>query len=57
MLIPWGEYRPDVSDYEGQHSKNLLNVLPRADGYGPMPDVNALTSALPGACRGLFVAL
>ncbi len=57
MLIPWGEYRPDVSDYEGQHSKNLLNVLPRGDGYGPMPDVNALTNALPAACRGLFVAL
>ncbi len=57
MLIPWGEYRPDVSDYEGQHSRNLLNVLPRGEGYGPMPDVNVLTSALPAACRGLFVAL
>ncbi len=30
-LLPFGEYRPDVADYEGAHTKNLLNVLPRGD--------------------------
>lgn len=55
-ILPFGEYRPDVSDYQGQHTKTILNVLPRADGYGPFPDFVAYTSALPAACRGYFYA-
>src|SRR5438094_4499328 len=56
-LIPFGEYRPDVADYEGQHTKNILNVLPRGAGYGPMPGVTVYSGALAAACRGFFVAL
>lgn len=52
MLLPFGEYKPDVSDYEGQATQNILNVLPRGDGYGPFPDFAALSQALPGVCRG-----
>lgn len=56
-LLPFGEYKPDVSDYEGQATKNVLNVLPRGDGYGPFPDFAILSQALPSACRGGFYAL
>jgi hypothetical protein len=49
-------YAPDVSDYEGQSTKTLENVVPRADGYGPFPSFNAYSSALPAACRGFFYA-
>ena len=56
-LIPFGEYRPDAADYEGQHSRNILNAVPHADGYGPWLDFKAVTSALPAACRGGFYAL
>lgn len=56
-LLPWGEYKPDVSDYEGSASRNVLNVAPRGDGYGPFPSFSAYTSALPAACRGAFYAL
>lgn len=56
-LLPFGEYKPDVSDYEGQATKNIRNVLPRGDGYGPFPDFAALTQSLPSACRGAFYAL
>jgi hypothetical protein len=45
-LLPFGEYKPDVSDYEGQATKNVRNVLPRGDGYGPFPDFAALSQAL-----------
>lgn len=55
-LLSFGEWRPDVSDYEGQHSRTLLNVFPRGDGYGPVPNLLAYTSALPAVCRGLFYA-
>src|SRR4051812_18846094 len=56
-LLPTGEYKPDVSDYEGAATKNILNVLPRGDGYGPFPSFSAYSSALVEACRGAFYAL
>ena len=56
-LLAYGDYRPDVSDYEGAATKNILNVVPRGDGYGPFPSFSAYTSALPAACRGAFYAL
>jgi hypothetical protein len=56
-LIPFGDYRPDVSDYEGQATRNIRNVIPRGDGYGPFPGLSTYTSALPSACRGAFYAL
>jgi hypothetical protein len=56
-LLATGDYRPDVSDYEGQATRNVLNVIPRGDGYGPFPSFSSFTSALPAACRGAFYAL
>lgn len=56
-LLSFGDYRPDVSDYLGTASRNVLNVIPRGDGYGPFPSFSAYTSALPAACRGAFYAM
>jgi hypothetical protein len=56
-LLQYAEYKPDVSDYEGTATKNILNVIPRGDGYGPFPSFSAYTSGLPSACRGAFYAL
>lgn len=56
-LLQWGEWRPDVSDYLGTTTKNISNVLPRGDGYGPFADFTALSQALPATCRGGFYAL
>lgn len=56
-LLAYGDYRPDVSDYEGRATRNIVNVVPRGDGYGPFPSFSAYTSALPAACRGAFYAL
>lgn len=56
-VLPFGEYRPDVSDYQGEHTKNILNVFPRGDGYGPVPSLTAVTGAMAGACRGYFYAI
>ena len=55
-VLPFSEYRPDVSDYNGQTSKNILNAFARGDGYGPVPSLADYTQALPAACRGAFVA-
>ncbi|VIO77383.1 hypothetical protein [Bradyrhizobium ivorense] len=56
-LIPYADYRPDVTDYEGKATRNILNVIPRGDGYGPFQSFSAYTSNLPGPCRGAFYAL
>jgi hypothetical protein len=55
-VLPFPEYRPDASDFNGSHTVTLLNVLPRTDGYGPMRDVSAFTSGLAAACRGAFMS-
>jgi hypothetical protein len=53
-VIPWGEWRPDVSPYKGEHSPSIINAYPRGDGYGPVPSFASLTEALEGACRGFY---
>lgn len=55
-ILSFSEYRPDVSDYQGQYSANVLNVVPRGDGYGPFFNVVPYSSALSSACRGFFYA-
>jgi hypothetical protein len=55
-ILPFGEFKPDVSDYQGQHTKNIMNVMPKGDGYGPVASLAAATSGLAGACRGYFYA-
>jgi len=56
-LIPFGEYRPDVADYEGQHTLIATNVVPQADGYGPWFTLKNPSTALSAACRGAFYAV
>jgi len=56
-LLQFADWRPDTSDYEGTSLRNILNVAPRGDGYGPFPSFSAYTSALVDTCRGGFYAL
>src|SRR6185312_2842076 len=53
-IVPFGEWRPDVSDFQGQATHNVVNVIPRGDGYGPAASFLAATTALASACRGMF---
>lgn len=55
-VIPFGEYRPDVSDLNRAYTGRILNVIPRSDGYGPIRQPNDYTAALGEACRGYFFA-
>ncbi len=55
-VLFFSEYRPDVSDYEGNSSQNITNVVPRGDGYGPFPGFSAFTSALPATPFGSYAA-
>lgn len=55
-VTQFGEWKPDISDYEASTTQTLSNVVPRGDGYGPFPDLAALSAALGEQCRGAFVA-
>jgi hypothetical protein len=56
-LLQFGEWKPDISDYEGTTTKNIQNVLLRGDGYGPFKDFAILSQALGATCRGAFYAI
>jgi hypothetical protein len=45
-FIPFGEFRPDVDDFRGEHTQVLSGALPRGDGYGPMPNLQAYSIPL-----------
>lgn len=51
-MIPFPPFEPSRSIFNPSASTVALNVLPNADGWGPMPSLNAYGTALPGACRG-----
>ena len=55
-MIPFPEYRPDLHPFDASYTPHLKNVLPRLNGYNPVPDLAAYSSALPGAPKGFFNA-
>lgn len=55
-MLAFGEFRPDISDLGTRQTRNLRNVVPRGDGYGPWKSLIPFTGALPAACRGYFRA-
>lgn len=55
-MLPFGQYMPDVNDLNRQYTRSVLNVRPQGDGYGPFPDWQAYSAALPAPCRGAFYA-
>src|SRR5690242_1674643 len=55
-LLTFPEYAPDISPFGEQNSQTIQNVLPRKDGYGPIPSPTVYSAALPAACRGFFRA-
>lgn len=55
-ILPFADWRPDLSAYKGKSSQLIQNVFPRADGYGPVAGVSQYSQALASACRGFFYA-
>src|SRR5215218_9211344 len=55
-IIPFPQYKPDVSDYQAQSGRSLLNVVARGDGYGPFKSLAAVSASLGAQCRGAFAA-
>lgn len=53
MIIPISEFAPDQPDGPGNYSDTILNVLPLTqNSYGPLPSLQAYSSALSARCQG-----
>jgi len=52
MLIPFSPFEPDKSPFEISSSSNVVNALPVANGWGPMPGLTEISAALASECRG-----
>lgn len=51
-LLPFPPFEPDKSPFNMMAADAMLNVLPAADGWKPMPDITTVSEALPAECVG-----
>jgi hypothetical protein len=51
-LIGFAKFEPDRTRYALDASTSIINALPVADGWGPQPDLNAISAALASECLG-----
>lgn len=54
---PFPEWKPDASRLNPGASVTIKNVVPNADGYGPLNSIAPFSDALPGPCRGAKLAI
>jgi hypothetical protein len=52
MMINFGPFAPDRSAFTGAFTTVANNVVPTADGFGPLPDITEISASLPGTPRG-----
>lgn len=54
MNIAFPAFEPDKASANPNAAPWILNALPRADGWGPMPSQQEISAALIGDCRGAW---
>lgn len=52
MNIPFPPFEPDKSSFDPAASARVVNALPVAGGWGPMPGLTEISQALPSECVG-----
>ncbi len=57
MIIPFGEYLPDLPKLANPGATTAKNVLPHALGYKPFNSFTVYSGALSAYCRGAFSAM
>ena len=56
MRIAFAPFAPDLADLDSQVSPNILNVVPGANSYRPIPGRSAFTDTLAADPKGLWLA-
>jgi len=57
MIIPFGDYTPDLPVLGNPGATTANNVLPAIAGYLPLSDIAPISTALTAYCRGAFSAV
>lgn len=52
QLIGFGSWEPDKGRFAAGTSARVVNALPTATGWGPMPSLVEISEALPAECKG-----
>ncbi|MCP4410085.1 MAG: hypothetical protein GY807_20540 [Gammaproteobacteria bacterium] len=52
MVIPFGAFEPDRTDFAVSASQGIKNAVPVRDGWGPLKDLSEYSNALPAAPKG-----
>lgn len=55
-VVPFGEWLPDLPDYENQGATVARNVIPDYNSYLPFPAQAVYTTSISGVCKGTVVA-
>jgi hypothetical protein len=55
-VIPFPPFEPDRSIFNPGSSINVVNCIPVADGWGPLPDLTVISTALASTCLGAVYA-
>jgi hypothetical protein len=51
-VVPFGNFEPDRGRFSPGSSPNVVNALPTATGWGPMPSLTEISTALAAECKG-----
>src|SRR5688572_24864892 len=57
MIIPFGEWAPDLPALGNTGATTAKNVIPHGKGYKDFPALTAFSSALTAYCRGAYAAI
>ena len=55
MDVLFPPYEPNRSKYHPRSTKTMINALPTADGWGPLPKLAAFSNAMPEAPAGAIL--
>lgn len=55
-LLPFAEFLPDLPDFANPGANEALNVIPRANSYGPLNTTSSLGGALTARAQGALSA-
>lgn len=55
-MIAFPPFEPDRSIFNPASSVNVINCVPVADGWGPLPDLTVISTALASECLGSVYA-
>jgi hypothetical protein len=55
-MVPFGEWLPDLPEYNNPGALLAKNVIPQLDSYRGLNSLSSFTNALTGVCLGVFWA-